>query len=224
MPKTLNAFAFRDFDGKRILQRPFFRQWRERYQIRTDADDSDIIHSDSVMIDFIGGGNEKEKLQKAERYNQQLRELCNTLVKLHKMITRHANKRLEPYRRAVQAKINADDSPFLQGKIAREQELVLAYLLDIATSIADLQAVAQKRWQDSETNLQAEYRRRFGERLRQARERAGMTRKKFAADCSLSMQQVHYYENGQREPSLTSLKRFARALDVSVDSLLDNRD
>ena len=27
MPKTKDAFAMRDFDGKRILQRPYFRQF-----------------------------------------------------------------------------------------------------------------------------------------------------------------------------------------------------
>lgn len=221
MPKTRNAFAFRGFDSSRILQRPFFKEWREKYQIRTDADDSGVIHSDSVMMDFIDGDDEKEKLKNAERYNRQLRELCNAILKLHKMITRHANKRLEPYRRAVQAKINADTAPFLQSKVAREQELVSAYVLDIAMAIADLHAAAQKRWQDSETALQAAYRQRFGERLKAAREKAGLSRKELSDECGISTNAIHYYENGQREPSLTSLKRLTGILKVSADDLLE---
>ena len=214
MPKTRDAFAFADFDATKILQRPFFKAWRERYEIRTDETDSAVIHSDSVMLDFVDGDTEKEKLQKAERYNQQLRELCNLLLKLHNMITRHANERLEPYRRAVQAKIDAEKNPCqsLQARINREQGLVSDYVLGIAMAVADLHAAAQKRYQDSEKNLQAEYRRRFGERLRQAREAAGLSRKELSAETNISVNAINYYENGQREPSLTGLKRLARTL------------
>ena len=214
MPKTRDAFAFRGFNEKQILQLRFFKAWRERYKIRTDVkSDSDIVHSDSVMLDFVDGDTEKEKLQKAERYNQQLKELYTALATLKNLIARHV-ERLEKYRRAVQAKIDAEENPCqsLQARINREQGLVSDYVLGIAMAVADLHAAAQKRYQDSEKNLQAEYRRRFGERLRQAREAAGLSRKELSAETNISVNAINYYENGQREPSLTGLKRLARTL------------
>lgn len=64
----------------------------------------------------------------------------------------------------------------------------------------------------------------FAARLKAAREKAGLTRKKFAADCNLSMQQVYYYENGHREPRLKSLVMFANTLGVSLDWLCGRTD
>ena len=222
MPKTRDAFAFRGFNEKQILQLRFFKAWRERYKIRTDVkSDSDIVHSDSVMLDFVDGDTEKEKLQKAERYNQQLKELYTALATLKNLIARHV-ERLEKYRRAVQAKIDAEENPCqsLQARINREQGLVSDYVLGIAMAVADLHAAAQKRYQDSEKNLQAEYRRRFGERLKSAREKAGLSRKELGDKCGISTNAIHYYENAQREPNLTGLKRLTETLNVSVDSLL----
>lgn len=60
----------------------------------------------------------------------------------------------------------------------------------------------------------------FGQRLKTARRWVNLSRKDLATVCNISVQMIHYYENGQREPSLTSLKNFARALNVSADWLI----
>lgn len=222
MPKTLNAFAFRDFDGKRILQRPFFRQWREKYHVDADLTDEAAILA-SEVADLLNSGNDEAAILKAhEKHNRKLNDLHGLLKQLNQKIVRHTNKRLEPYRRAIQEKMDvaAADVLSLQSKIAREQRLVSSYILDASLAIGDLLATVQKLWQDSETNLQAEYRRRFGERLRQARERAGLSRKELGDAINISPAGYAYYERGQRDVTPTSLIRIARLLKVSADWLI----
>ena len=223
MPKTRDAFAFRGFNEKQILQLRFFKAWRERYKIRTDVkSDSDIVHSDSVMLDFVDGDTEKEKLQKAERYNQQLKELHTALATLKNLIARHV-ERLEKYRRAVQAKIDAADEnqrQSLQSKIEREQRLATSYIFVVSFAVTDLIADVQKRWLASEQNLQSEYRRRFGERLKQAREKAGLSRKELGDAINISPGGYGLYERGARDVTPTSLIRLSRKLKVSADWLI----
>ena len=214
--KTRNAFVFADFDAKKILQRPYFKAWRKKYHVDGKRTDDEIVKS------IIHGG--EHDLPTLEVENNILTELMNLLVgeekSLYRLVQRHANAitgRLEKYRRAVQSKLDDD----AEKKLSRVDDMSRVYIVTAARAIGDLSVAVKNRWEDSERNLQAEYRRRFGARLRQARERAGLSRKEFAAACVISMQQAYYYESGQREPSLTSLKRFSRNLGVSTDWLLE---
>ena len=203
--KTRDAFAFRGFDPERILQRPYFRHWRNKYHVRCDLSDAKILAS--IM-------HVETHLPLIELENAVLTELMILLEEFQKLIQRHANAmdgRLERYRRAVS----------LQDRLDRVDEMTHLYIIDVARAVGTLAVEVKERWQTSERTLQTAYRKRFGERLKKAREVAGLTRQQFAAKCNLSMQQVHYYENGQREPSLTSLKRFAWTLKVSIDWLLE---
>lgn len=214
--KTHDAFAFKDFDRERILQRPYFRAWRNKYHVGDDnLSDTEILAG--VIIHYADFN-----VDMCEFDNEKLTELLTRLEKFQRLIQRHANAmdgRLEKYRRAVQSATAENFS--LQSRLDREEKMSRVYLIDASRAVGDLLVEVKKRWQESEIDLQGVYRRRFGERLKSAREAAGLSRQKFAAKCNLSMQQIHYYENGQREPSLTSLKRFARTLKVSVDWLLE---
>lgn len=65
-----------------------------------------------------------------------------------------------------------------------------------------------------------EVRRRFGERLKAARERAGLSRKELGDAINISPAGFAYYERGQRDVTPTSLIRIARTLNVSADWLI----
>ncbi len=64
----------------------------------------------------------------------------------------------------------------------------------------------------------------LGERLRQARERRGLSQAELARRIGAGVNQVPRYENGQAEPSPMLLKRLARSLEITSDYLLGLAD
>jgi transcriptional regulator with XRE-family HTH domain len=60
----------------------------------------------------------------------------------------------------------------------------------------------------------------FGARLKQARERAGLSQAELARRSGLSVRNVQNWEQGHREPLAGRLLALARALGVPVESLL----
>jgi transcriptional regulator with XRE-family HTH domain len=60
----------------------------------------------------------------------------------------------------------------------------------------------------------------FGDRLRQAREGAGLTQEALARLAKIAQSDVSLMERGQMEPGLRRLTRLADALGVSTDWLL----
>ena len=59
----------------------------------------------------------------------------------------------------------------------------------------------------------------FADRLRTARERRGLSQRKFAKLCDMSQAAVWRYENSERRPDLYSLVILADVLKVSTDYL-----
>ncbi len=64
----------------------------------------------------------------------------------------------------------------------------------------------------------------LGERLRQARERRGLSQAELARRIRTGNNQITRYENEQAEPSPMQLKRLVRELGVSSDYLLGLAD
>ena len=60
----------------------------------------------------------------------------------------------------------------------------------------------------------------FADRLREARMAAGLSRKELAARAGLSWQAVRAWEQGAREPGLSSILALAAALDESPAKLI----
>lgn len=206
MPKTKDAFAMRDFDGKRILQRPYFRQFGF-----ADESDEKILSSLTAT--------DSDDVTTLERKNQWLNDIHKRLVSLHALIMRHANGRLTYYRRAVQKKF-APDSLSCQSKIGREQSLMTDYVLGFSMAVMDLMPPVETLWLDSEQRLQAAYRRRFGERLKAAREAAGLSRKELGDAINISPNGFGLYETGKRDVNTAALIRLTRKLKVSADWLI----
>ncbi|MBQ3264809.1 MAG: helix-turn-helix transcriptional regulator [Ruminococcus sp.] len=64
----------------------------------------------------------------------------------------------------------------------------------------------------------------FGENIRKARERMGITQQTLADKLYVTRQAVSRWENGSRYPDLLTAKRLAASLDTSLDKLLNNDD
>jgi len=60
----------------------------------------------------------------------------------------------------------------------------------------------------------------FPERLARLRKARGLTQKDLASMVGLNQAQIHRYEKGRAEPSMSALKRLAQALDVITDELI----
>ncbi len=60
---------------------------------------------------------------------------------------------------------------------------------------------------------------RFPERLKAAREAAGLSRQQLALAVGLTRQVIHLYETGQREPTWSVVQRLADTLHVGLDNL-----
>ena len=63
----------------------------------------------------------------------------------------------------------------------------------------------------------------FGERLRQIRKEMGETQDEFATRIGTSKQVLSRYEGGQRIPKISLVESYAKALNVSVDYLMGER-
>lgn len=65
---------------------------------------------------------------------------------------------------------------------------------------------------------------KFSERLKQTRIKHGFTQDEFAKKLNISASSISLYENGDREPSLATLKTISEILNVSTDYLLGLTD
>ena len=65
---------------------------------------------------------------------------------------------------------------------------------------------------------------KFSERLKQTRIKHGFTQDEFAKKLNISASSISLYENGDREPSLATLKTISETLNVSTDYLLGLTD
>lgn len=62
------------------------------------------------------------------------------------------------------------------------------------------------------------------DRLREMREKRGLTQRELARLCSMGENQINKYENGGGEPSISNLKLIAQELGVTTDYLLGLSD
>lgn len=62
--------------------------------------------------------------------------------------------------------------------------------------------------------------RKFGQRLREIRKQKGISQENLAADAGVSRTYVSDIERGERNVSLTTIERFAMALEISMAELM----
>ena len=185
--KTQNAFALKDFDEKRILQRRFFKD----FKFDADKTDEEILSKLSHDV--------------STRSQQDLEKIFDILI-----------ERLERYRRAVADKIVEDktaDVEILREKYDIEQKLAKYYQLEIYFDVDNLlrERLAQA-FRAVDDELKFSYRKIFADRLKLARQEKGMNQKDFGASVGLTQRAISNYEVGIREPSLATLARFSKKL------------
>lgn len=83
--KTKNAFAFRDFDSARILQRPFFKN----FYFDPNKSDAEILKSLNITTD--------DSVDSSEEKLYAIKAILEHLAKFRHLIDRHNETRLDKY-------------------------------------------------------------------------------------------------------------------------------
>ena len=210
MPKTQNAFAFRDFDAARILQRRFFKE----FHFAADKSDAEILQSLTASAE--------DNLPTLESKQAQVKKLWKKIARLMSLTVNHT-KRLDFYRKAIKKKfatVTGAELESLQLKFNRENKLATEYVLGINFALGELITEAQKQWQKLDEIIQKRYREIFAERLKKARLKANLSRQDLADVLNITANAYGLYENGGRStPSFISIIKLARALKVKTDWL-----
>ena len=189
MPKTRDAFALRDFDRTRILQRPYFKD----FNFDKTLTDEKILSSLSAQIG--------DSITELERKNETLSKIYSRLRKYTEHVLKHMVK-VGHYRRYQRA----DDFA---------HKVTLAFF-----ELTNFEEAAKISLRNSESILRKRYRDRFAQRLKRARERAGLSRRDVAQMLGYTTNGFAELEKPRSEPNLTALIRLSRNLNVSTDWLL----
>lgn len=198
MTKTKDAFALRDFDEKRILQRPYFRKLN--LPVSTDEN---ILRTFNVLTAATADAME----QKFE----DLRKLNLAVQNYRRLIIKH-RKRLRKF-------FNYYDEKGNREKSERAAGLLLKYnWFEEASELFNLKFGSL--FINGEKEIDTQRRRDFSDRLRQARKESGMTQMQLAAKIGMTQGGYTQYENAGREPSLSTLAKLSRILKRPTDWLL----
>ena len=201
MPKTKNAFAFRDFDSTRILQRPFFKS----FYFDTNKSDTEILQSLSTTEDSVDS---------SEKKLYAIQAILERLGAFRHLIDRHNETRLNKY--------NKKKSKSENVKITELQRPapVMEYF-SASLSVLELTNKFEKLYYDIEKKLQSRYRTEFANRLKGIRKNIGLTQKQLGALIRVSPDVYSVYERGERRDlPIHMIIRLAKALNMSSDQLL----
>lgn len=208
--KTQNAFALRDFDASRILQRRFFKE----FHFAADKSDAEILQSMSATDD--------DSLPTLERKQAALKTLLKRVIEFRAWLNRHIKNRLGEYNRIIKKKIENGEpatAEFFQKILNRVQALIFHYTIDLPDDIDNLGYNVGIKEDDIETEIQKRYRKIFATRLKEARLKANLSRRDLADIVNITQVTVGLYENCKREPTLTPLIKISKALGVTTDWL-----
>ena len=199
--KTKNAFAFRDFDSSRILQRPFFRD----FHFDADKSDAQILESLSMTTE--------DSVDSLERKLYVIKATYERLTKFRHLINRHNETRLDKY--------NKRKSKSQDVKITELQRPapVMEYF-SASLSVLELMNKFKQLYSEIEKKVQVRYRKEFGSRLRSLRQDLGLTQAKFGDLVQVSPQVFSLYERGEHDVPIHTIIRLAKVLDMSSDQIL----
>ena len=227
--KTQNAFAFRNFDERRILSRPFFRKFR------ADCHVENVLTDEEILAKFSAADDDSVKItqDKISAVNDLLFRVAN----YQKRILRHGEK-IAKFIQLLERKIATDstvDIDQMRAQHKRARELCREYVGFMSQigeskmrrtgisigSVGSLLEKVSETYSALDEKRKLYYRKSFASRLKQVRRATCLTQKQFAEN-KLHMSQAGYmqYENGRRDPSIPTLIEIAKALNVSTDWLL----
>lgn len=200
--KTKNAFALRNFDATKILQRRYFRKLKMPL-----GTDEEILHALSVT-DVTD-----ETVDIMEKKLSTLRAIKNSLIAYSKLIDKHL-LRYEKIGRYILIKNSVD---------VNINSLSLPKYFDYSEfqrSVTKLLNRTLILFNENEFNIRRYYQKNFLSRLKQYRQAAGLNQKQLAALINVTPMTMSRYERGERDVSTYTLIKLAKNLGVSVDELL----
>ena len=199
--KTKNAFAFRDFDSTRILQRPFFRD----FHFDADKSDAQILESLNIVTE--------DSVDAWERNLYVIKATYERLFRFRHLINRHNENRLDKY--------NKKKSKSQDVKITELQRPapVMEYF-SASLSVLELMNKFKQLYSKIDKKIQIRYRKEFGTRLRRIRQDLGLTQAKFGDLVQVSPQVFSLYERGEHDVPIHTIIRLTKMLDISSDQLL----
>ena len=201
MPKTKNAFALRDFDSTRILQRPFFKS----FYFDTDKLDTEILQSLSTTEDSVDSSEKKLYMIQA---------ILERLGAFRHLIDKHNETRLNKYNK------KKSESKGITITELQRPAPVMEYF-SASLSVLELTNKFEKLYYDTEKKLQSRYRTEFANRLKGIRKNIGLTQKQLGALIRVSPDVYSVYERGERRDlPIHMIIRLAKALNMSSDQLL----
>lgn len=216
MPRTKNAFAFRDFDAEKILQRKFFQNLN-----LPKGTDEEILQK-MGMADFDSFEETQAKLEAMEA-------LLRRTAEYQKHVVRHGD-RLTRYVRAVEHTITTDDKADIAALKKRHfaaTNLVRKYsghrpvewappiIILGVTASADIGRLCDKiaaRYKELDEKIKTHYRKIFATRLKRVRKEMRLTQTELGMQLGLSQRAISNFENAVHEPSLAILVKISEKL------------
>ena len=218
--KTKDAFAFRDFDGERILQRDFFLH--QLGVVHCETEINGIVYkdtdADTLEIYYNVAGVSHNGAKAMEQKLSELRKVTFAVSIYKERLDRHLIK-LGGYvsRYAVDfTKSNADVS---KKNYARADELTEKYTA-CRTAIEQLLTKCKEMINTGENDIRQQYRIEFATSLKRIRQEKKMSQRELAGRLGVAVPTLSQYENCIVEPTMKNLIRLANVLSVSTDELL----
>lgn len=201
MSKTKNAFAFRDFDAERILQRPFFKN----FYFEPDKSDADILQSLNNVTD--------ESVDSWEKNLYAIKAIHDRLEKFRQLINRHNEKRLDKYnkKKSISEKIRITE--------LQRPAPVMEYF-SASLSVLELMNKFKILYRNIEKKIQVHYRKEFATRLKQIRQDLGLSQRQLGDLINISPQGFSFYERGERDVPVHAIIRLAKALNMNGNQIL----
>lgn len=217
MPKTKDAFAFRDFDVDKILQRKFFNMDgfidAEKFAERNVQFQVFVKTCSSFNDDIV-------PVEKYDDAHRRLNLLLRKLGDYDDRIRNHA-KKLEKFAVALADKIAISDEHLeSRRRQYRRAKFLIEKYGEVRGAISEIYMRAHIQINMLGERVKKLYRKRFAERLKQARLKLELPQWSLADEIDLTTAAYQFYEKGKREPSITTLIRLSRSLGVTPNWLL----
>lgn len=228
MPKTKNAYALRNFDAKKILQRRWFKNFNlpvdddEKvllgfYNIIENPLENDTPYDSQTVITPI----EKSGLKSSNENLEIITHLGERTVFYEALLERHIT-RLNEIKKYYTENFMATEKKIWKTKALQATELIKLYraVLNSTTILREKISIKVKMLKEL---FEKDFRQRFfGSRLKQARKAAGLTQRELAERVGFkTYNSIAQYERGLNDPSLPTLFRIATELKCSADWLLN---
>lgn len=194
--KKRNAFALKDFDGERILQRPYFKSFGFAEGL-----------SDSEILDLLKPTAD-DSVDEMEKRLIEIEKVQDKLVEFIRFIGKHFNR--------------LRDLRFSKTKPQRN-DYVVEKCLAVEMNVAELAQTISTLYDMTEKKIHQKYSQVFAENLRKYRKAAGLTQFALADLIRTSQVNLSRYEKNEREMPIYALARTSKVLGVTADELLGIR-